>query len=364
MLRGAVDLFSYRPTDYGLLESFWGTEGAGPQWGKNVQHNVVIAGGDPVAVDAVGAVVMGYNPADLEFLHLSAAKGFGTYDLDHIHIAGDGLAEVARDFEKPPSAPFWGWGNRQWLVNGPHPEAGLDGAGLRPAEGERSDGITWKRWTGTKRRVLLPQDYVGAQSATYAFAYIDSRSAQEGYLYLGAGEELALWLNGEPVLARQPVGAAPDAARVPVALKQGLNPVMVAVWNSLGEAGLSLVAGDEGGDTLPGIRYLLDSPATAVVEEGVALPEALSLGVNYPNPFNPATVIPYALPQAGPARLSIHDARGALVRVLVDRALPGGAHQSTWDGCDGQGRPAASGIYFYRLQQGGIQRVGRMALVR
>jgi hypothetical protein len=364
VLRGVVDLFSYRPTDYGILESFWGTEGRGPQWGKNVQHNVVIAGGDPVAVDAVGAAAMGYNPADLEFLHLSAAKGFGTFDLDQIRIAGDPLEAVARDYEKPPSAAFWGWGNRQWLVNGPHPEAAPDPASLRPAEGQLSGGIPWKRWTGAERRVLLPQDYVDAQSATYAFAYIESREAQEGYLYLGAGEEVAAWLNGEEVLARQQVGEKPDAAKVPVSLRQGLNPVLVAVWNTFGPAGLSLVAGDEGGDTLPGIRYLLDSPSTAVAGEEGTEPAALALGHNYPNPFNPATVIPYILPRAGQVRLSIHDARGALVRTLVDRHLPGGVHQSAWDGRDDQGLPAASGVYFYRLSAEGAQQVGRMLLLR
>ncbi|MBI2505227.1 MAG: DUF362 domain-containing protein [Candidatus Latescibacteria bacterium] len=365
VLRGVVDLFSYRPTDYGILESFWGTEGRGPQWGKNVQHNVVIAGGDPVAVDAVGAVAMGYNPADLEFLHLSAAKGFGTFDLDHIRVAGDPLPEVARDFEKPPSAAFWGWGNREWLVNGPHPGGvGLDQAGLSPAEGQLSGGITWKRWTGAGRRVLLPQDYVDAQSATYTFAYIDSREAQEGFLYLGAGEEVAVWLNGEEVLARQQVGQQPDAAQIPVALHQGLNPVLVEVWNTLGDAGLSLVAGDRDGDTLPGIRYVLDTPATAVEEEAGAAPERFELGNNYPNPFNPTTTIPYDLPRAGRAELAIYDARGARVRTLVDRSLPGGPHQSSWDGCDGQGLPVASGVYFYRLAIPGAQRVGRMLLVR
>ncbi len=363
VLRGAVDLFSYRPTDYGILESFWGTEGAGPQWGKNVQHNIVIAGGDPVAVDAVGAVAMGYNPADLEFLHLSAAKGFGTFDLDHIHIVGDPLAEVARDYEKTPSAPFWGWGNRQWLVTGPHLDGGLDAAALRPAAGQLSAGIAWKQWTGAERRVLLPQDYVDARSTTYAFADIDSREAQEGFLYLGAGEEVAVWFDGELVLGRQQVGVQPDAARMPVVLRQGLNAVMVAVWNSFGAAGLSLVAGDEGGDTLPGIRYVLESAPTAVEEES-ATPLALELGNNYPNPFNPATTIPYVLPRAGQAQLVIFDGRGALVRTLVDRQLPGGFHQSPWDGFDSQGRAVASGVYFYRLETGGTQRVGRMLLVR
>ena len=50
---GYVDLFSYNPAAYTVIEGFWGTEGDGPQWGQNVQHNVVVAGGDPLATEAV-----------------------------------------------------------------------------------------------------------------------------------------------------------------------------------------------------------------------------------------------------------------------------------------------------------------------
>lgn len=46
---GYVDLFSYNPAAYTLLEGFWSTEGDGPQTGQNLQHNVVVAGGDPLA---------------------------------------------------------------------------------------------------------------------------------------------------------------------------------------------------------------------------------------------------------------------------------------------------------------------------
>ena len=64
--RGFVDMLAYRPADYSVVEGFWGTEGNGPQWGEDVQHNIVMAGADPVAVDTVGSLVMGYNPEDLE----------------------------------------------------------------------------------------------------------------------------------------------------------------------------------------------------------------------------------------------------------------------------------------------------------
>ena len=48
---GFVDLFSYRPTNYGIIEGFYGTEGNGPQWGEDVQWNMVVASGDPVAAE-------------------------------------------------------------------------------------------------------------------------------------------------------------------------------------------------------------------------------------------------------------------------------------------------------------------------
>ena len=92
--RGVVDLFSYHPADYAVVEGFFGTEGNGPQWGDDVRHNVVIAGGDSVAVDAVGSTVMGYNPEDLECLQLAATKRLGETDVRRIDVVGRSIAEV------------------------------------------------------------------------------------------------------------------------------------------------------------------------------------------------------------------------------------------------------------------------------
>jgi hypothetical protein len=369
---GFLDLFSYRPTDYGIIEGFWGTEGPGPQWGKNVQLNVVIAGADPVAVDAVGATVMGFNPKDLVFLRLSAAKGFGTYDLDHIRIMGDPIADVQRSFEKTPGNPFWGWGNRQWLVNGPHAAADLETApveaeaGLRPAEGDMLNGIAWTKLEATERFAVLPEGYVASQSATYAFAYIQSSAAQDGFLHLGADDGAKVWVNGQQVFAKEKVGTKASAAKVPIFLHAGLNPVLVKVHNAFRSSGLSLVAGDEDGDTLPGIEYMVAPPTiTAVTEESAArLPADFALGHSYPNPFNPETSIPYLLPRPVPVKLAVYDVLGRRVRTLVDRVLPGGSHLTRWDGRDDQGQEVASGVYLYRLAAPAVQLTGQMLLVR
>jgi len=373
---GFIDMFTYRPTDYGIIEGFWGTEGRGPQWGKNVNHNVVIAGGDPVATDAVTAVVMDYNPEDLWYLKYSAAKGFGTYDLENIEVVGRQPLEVQRRWEKTPNPNFWGWGNRRWVVNGPHPSEEIDEtpiadeASLRPAAGQETNGIVWKKGEGLQiphgQFVELPEDYVDSGSMTYAFAYIASDRDQEGVLYLGGDDGIKVWLNGEEVFAKSRTSRTLTTQQVPISLHKGMNPVMVKVRNLFGTAGLAMVAGDEDGDTLPGVRYLLEPrvPPTAVTEEESALPAGFALGNNYPNPFNPETMIPYSLPGRMPVALVVYDVRGAKVRTLVDQVLPGGHHLTRWDGQDDGGRSVASGVYLYRLAISGAEQTGRMVLVR
>lgn len=369
---GFVDLFCYRPTDYGIIEGIWGTEGAGPQWGDDVQHNVIVAGGDPVATDAAGATVMGFNPADLVFLRLSAAKGFGTYYMDYVDIVGDPLERVQRDFVKTPDNPFWGWGNRRWLVNGPHAADDLtsaplgDEAALLPADGQAAGGTAWRAVSGPDRLFVFPGEQVAPSSVTYAFAYIASARDQDGFLYLGADDGAKVWLNGQLVHAAERMEALPTSARVAVSLYAGLNPVLVKVRNRFGRSGLILVAGDKDGDTLPGIEYLLGPrpPDTAVTGEAAGLPARFALERNYPNPFNAGTSIPYWLPGSAAVRLAIHDARGALVRVLVDATQAGGRHLVEWDGRDGQGDGVATGVYLCELRTPWGRQTGRMLLLQ
>jgi len=78
-------------------------------------------------------------------------------------------------------------------------------------------------------------------------------------------------------------------------------------------------------------------------------PPVLALGQNYPNPFNPQTRIHYALPCAEEARLSIFDVQGREVALLLAGTQPAGEGVVDWDGRDGTGRPAPSGVYFARL---------------
>ena len=92
------------------------------------------------------------------------------------------------------------------------------------------------------------------------------------------------------------------------------------------------------------------TPATAVASE-VATPTAFALGVNYPNPFNPSTTIPLAVPAgAKNVDLTIYNVLGQPLRRVWTGPLSAGEHDLSWDGLDAQGRPVAAGVYMYRLQ--------------
>jgi hypothetical protein len=103
------------------------------------------------------------------------------------------------------------------------------------------------------------------------------------------------------------------------------------------------------------------SPRVAPVED---VPALARLDANYPNPFNPTTRIVFSLKASGPVTLEVFDARGRLVRTLVDERLEAAEHQVTWNGRDQGGRQVASGVYLYRLTAPGFQDSRRMVLMK
>lgn len=90
-------------------------------------------------------------------------------------------------------------------------------------------------------------------------------------------------------------------------------------------------------------------PVTAVGE--VPMVATLSLSAA-PNPFNPQTVLSFALNQDGPVKLDIFSVRGERVAQPIDGFLQAGPHTVHWNGRDLEGRELASGTYLARLQAG------------
>ncbi len=83
-----------------------------------------------------------------------------------------------------------------------------------------------------------------------------------------------------------------------------------------------------------------------------------------PNPFNPATEISFEMAVAGPARLTVYDAAGRLVRTLFDGERDAGHQAVFWHGRDDAGHAVAAGVYLYRLEIGELVQTRAMTLVK
>ena len=109
--------------------------------------------------------------------------------------------------------------------------------------------------------------------------------------------------------------------------------------------------------------FLIQTPTAVELESASPRPQ-FALGRNTPNPFNPVTTIHFEIAERGRAALRVYSASGHLVRTLVNQALPAGAYHVRWDGRDEQGSPAASGIYFYKLEEGQRSLTRKMSLLK
>lgn len=83
---------------------------------------------------------------------------------------------------------------------------------------------------------------------------------------------------------------------------------------------------------------------TVGVQNHSQLPDAASLAQNFPNPFNPTTLIEYSVTHSGRVRLEVFNIAGQSVARLVDAEQPAGTHKVSFDGSR-----LASGVYFYRM---------------
>ena len=94
-------------------------------------------------------------------------------------------------------------------------------------------------------------------------------------------------------------------------------------------------------------------------------PEVFALANNFPNPFNPATTIKYALPQAADVHLTVYNVVGQVVRTLVAEHQNAGRYVVEWDATNDSGHSLSSGMYFYRLEAGGeFREVKKMLLLK
>ncbi|MED5330578.1 MAG: DUF362 domain-containing protein [Planctomycetota bacterium] len=104
------------PAQFSVVDGSVAGDGAGPRTMVPRERNRLFAGADPVAVDAVGAALMGIDPMSVPYLSLAHERELGCADLDHIKISGDGIDSPATSFGAKRSLVILG---DQWLRKGP-----------------------------------------------------------------------------------------------------------------------------------------------------------------------------------------------------------------------------------------------------
>ena len=83
-------------------------DGAGPRTMIPRIRNFLLASSDSVAIDAVAAQMMGYDPMSIPFLRMAHERGLGMANLKDVEIAGEEIAGANFGFKTRKSLVIWG----------------------------------------------------------------------------------------------------------------------------------------------------------------------------------------------------------------------------------------------------------------
>ncbi len=96
-----------------------------------------------------------------------------------------------------------------------------------------------------------------------------------------------------------------------------------------------------------------------------ATPDDYGLKQNFPNPFNPDTMIKFALDEDSPVQLTIYNIKGEKIKTIFEGSVPADIIQTAyWNGKDKSGKDVATGVYLYRLMTNKTKYIKRMLLMK
>lgn len=100
VLEGVVDILEAVKPGFSIIDGTVGQEGFGPIFGDPVDMGIIVASKDIAACDAVGGLIMGYEPQEVLITKYAHERGFGEMDLSNIEIKGEPIEDVKRRFKR------------------------------------------------------------------------------------------------------------------------------------------------------------------------------------------------------------------------------------------------------------------------
>jgi uncharacterized protein (DUF362 family) len=96
------------PNVFAVMDGTVAGDGAGPRTMIPSVRNVLLASADCVAIDAVAAKLMGFEPMEIPYIRMATEMGLGEGRIEKIEIAGDGIEGVNFHFQTKKSLVIWG----------------------------------------------------------------------------------------------------------------------------------------------------------------------------------------------------------------------------------------------------------------
>jgi uncharacterized protein (DUF362 family) len=96
------------PNVFAVMDGTVAGDGAGPRTMFPKVQNVILASADSVAIDAVAAKLMGFDPMEIPYLRMATEMGLGEGRIKNIEIVGDNISEVNFHFKSQKSLVIWG----------------------------------------------------------------------------------------------------------------------------------------------------------------------------------------------------------------------------------------------------------------
>ena len=195
---------------------------------------------------------------------------------------------------------------------------------------------------------------LGQDTVHYSFHWTPSPTQDDQGNTLMPAVGYEVWLREDASIERLIATVVGDTAYTLVAASNVVQRIRVAGFDVLGRTS---------------VKSEWSDPVFFESENRGApgLPSGAALQGNYPNPFNPQTVIRYGVPQdvdtSAPIRLEIFTLDGRRVRSLpVNRSS--GWHDVVWDGTDDRGRTLSTGMYVSRFVVGNSVSTHKMTMLK